>query len=190
MRRLFRRTAAIAAAVILAVTATATPALADPTYATGFGKFNSATDCGKSVYLAKYQVKYWACSYNGAGVVRTGIAVQNYGDFQVYVEANYTRFRNYMSSQASSVQSFGPQGIYVPAHSTWTVWELHYWQGAESICSDNSGCYVQGTKGYIDAWAGGTSEHGASAYSPLQSIQDWCLDGPQITNWPDTGKCD
>ncbi|GIE15422.1 hypothetical protein [Paractinoplanes ferrugineus] len=183
---------AVVAATVVAVTGVnVAPAFA--TTETGFGPFNSSGDCGTSVYIDAYKIKYWACSWNISSTVITGIAIRNYGSGTQTVTANWQRWYNYMSSQAhlDSQQTYF-SGVTIDPGETFTIYNNTGQNGPASLCSDNSGCYAKGAKGYVDVKGtkGTVVAHGASAYSPLQSIEDWCLEGPEITNWPDLDRCE
>ncbi|XVV14938.1 hypothetical protein ACQP2X_11555 [Actinoplanes sp. CA-131856] len=195
-----RRVGAVLAAAVAVVGLAAAPAAAETK--ANFGPFNSSTDCGRSVYLSTFEVKLWACARKASGATKTGIAVQNYSDSSVYVEVYFTRFWTFQSSQASTMIDqwtgdpliFGPIGMQLPANQTKVIYDDRFWQGLEHLCNENEGCRYDGAKGYANIFTssanGARSEHSASAYSPLQSSKVQCTDGPTITNWPNTGKCD
>jgi hypothetical protein len=171
---------------------TATPALADGATikSSGFGPFNSATDCGPSVYLTTLSLKAWACAWNSEsyGGVKTGIAVQNYGVDIRTVDVYWERWDYYDESTKATEEAVNttPTPVAVAPNTTVVFWATHLYSGVEYLCNDNEGCYYQGAKGHITA--NGLSS--ASSYSPLQSPLIACVDGPKpVTNWADTGKC-
>ncbi|GAA1650877.1 hypothetical protein [Actinoplanes couchii] len=190
-KRLLRLLAAAFLGAGLVTTTVVSPASARTD--TGFGPFtNSSVDCGQSVYISDYSVKYWACTWhtlNGgtAGHVKTGIVIQNYGSVTRGVTANWTRYWELGGNNATSHSQLFGTGVSLPAGQYRTLWDWYTYTG-------NGGTIpYYGTKGLVKIVSGSTVlKTGGNAYSPLQSWNVGCKDSTTgVWNWVDTGRnCD
>lgn len=158
----------------------------------GYGGFVPSQDCGTWAKVAGFNTYGRGCSWWNGRYLNTGIIVANLDARIVPIDVGWGRWRTVYPrpGAAAEEEDYGTTRTYNQSQNTTVTYlmgeDLYY---LEINCDVATNCPVHGTRGWANVISGGRRYSTPWLYSPLQSGQGWCLEGPEVRNWANLGMC-